>query len=248
MKRIALLGSSYTESATPSYIEGNLVGSWPYHFAKDYPNLRIDNFAKSAHGVDYAQFVLNWMMHSSYSPSMIILEIPSLFRKFTWLSQSCNPFWSNLNDMFKFEQLKPSNLYDAETSSDRLLYNACQILHSPTNTQYGDFMKHNNDLWERHVLTHELHSLQAMSFIKMIPYYSIELNCPIYYYSQGNEVVTANYSNFSSTTASSYLANSGIKNYMFDESHFNTLGNAYLYHNFIKTNHKIHSTLEEINE
>ena len=244
MKQIALLGSSYTESATPNSIDGNLVGSWPYHFANDYPNLRIDNFAKSAHGVDYAQYVLDWMIQASYSPSMIILEIPSLSRKFTWLSASC----VNLDDMFRFESLTPNNLYDVECFNDRLLYSRNQLLHSPTNTQYGDFMKNNKDLWERHILTHELHSLQTISFIKMIPYYSIELNCPIYYYSHGNEPAGANYSNFSSTTASLCLANSGIKNYMFDESHFNTKGNTYLYHNFIKTNHKIHSTLEEINE
>ena len=240
MSKIAILGSSF------SAIDFDYCNqkSWSYYLAKDYPHIRIDNFARSAHGFDYSKFILDWMIMSSYRPDLIIIEVPYLGRKFNWLNYTNK----QIDELYDFTQLQLPNLFQAETVNARILYCSEILIHDEDNTipdNVKDVIKTQFIFGQsHHAQSVDLHIMQLESQLKMLPYYEEELGCPIFYYTHGTKF-DGNYSNFSGQTAPEFMEHK-VLNYKHDLAHFNSIGNEYLYNNYIKANTKIRKELDKL--
>lgn len=238
---LSILGSSYTAiDAHPEEL------SFSHYLSEDYPDLRIKNFARSSHGVDYAKFILDWMIYSEYKTDIILLEIPPPARFLFWAGEGYNietpdrakGFFDEhiINDNENLLLCEPSK----QASVERLIFSTNYFQYGyPDQTNLVKDKLHMDYIHEKVILSTQFHVFNAVSFLRQLNWYEKQLKCKIYYYTHdrckldGIKNSLINKSNFHSEIALEYM-HKKTKNFTWDFSHFNSYGNEYFYINYIK--------------
>lgn len=238
---LSILGSSY--AAIDAHHEEL---SYSHYMSSDYPDLKIKNFARSAHGVDYAKFVLDWMIYTKFKTDLILLEVPPPARYLFWAGEGYNIVSPEKAEGY-FEE-HPTNDNANLLLCEPALYGSVERVVFSTNYFKDGFEKletsdkeasHLDYMHEKCILSTQYHVFNSVSFLNQLGWYEKQLKCKIFYYTHdrcklvGIENSLINQSNFQSEIALEYM-HKETENFRWDYSHFNSYGNEYFYTNYLK--------------
>jgi hypothetical protein len=244
--RIAILGCSFSAF---DYDPNN--NNWGYFLAKDNPHVDVVNFAISAHGLDYARFVLNWMVYTNYKPELIIMNIPPLNRRFVWDTKN------NHFNITKAEQLytlihNEENMYSARPKAPREIYGSQLFYHDDLDENNSAILKDKFSLrnYERHSYNHYMYMMDHWSTALTLDIYESLLGCKIFYYTYTKQDPFESISNMHlRIPPQQYLPKIFQKKQLFlseTDNHLNTEGNEIFYNLYIKNDPNIHTIIRNL--
>ena len=238
---LSILGSSYSAiDAHPEEL------SFSYYISQDYPDLRIKNFARSAHGVDYARFILDWMIYTNFKTDLILLEVPPPARLLLWEGEG-NTLTSPDQASGYFEEIAINDNVNLLLCEPHDFVGAERVVFSTNYFRYGGKSQtitnkekpHLDYIHDRAVVSTQYHIFNSLSFLNQLEWYEKQLKCKIFYYSHdrsnlvGVENTRINKSNFHDQTALEFM-HENTENFTWDSTHLNSYGSEYFYINYLK--------------
>ena len=241
---LSILGSSY--SAIDAHQEEL---SFSHYMSEDYPDLMIKNFARSAHGVDYTRFVLDWMIYTGYRSDLILLEVPPPARLLFWEGEGNTLVSPDVASGYFDERCidNTDNLFLCEphdyVGAERLVFSTNYYRYGGKKTSNQMFSKketpHIDFMHDRTIVSTQYHIFNSISFLNQLEWYEKQLKCKIFYYSHdisnmlGVEGTRINKSNFNNQTALEFM-HENTNNFTWDSTHLNSYGSEYFYKNYLK--------------
>jgi hypothetical protein len=247
---VAVLGCSFSD---PEFTQN--YKSWSHYLAEDNPHVDVVNFAKSGHGFDYNMFVLKWMLQASYKPSLIIMNIPPMIRKFTWDSKDFKFDSEHIIDFFNIVSLN-DNLYKALPNAAKIIYSNQVVRHDDRlqdPQQFTDiFQAECRQEFERHAYTVDVTAMNNLADIATLPIYEQLLDCKIYHYAHVMHKSIWTYKHYKSNFKNQHYPFDYIpkvyynENVFIDDAHFSSRGNELFYTHYIKANSEIQEKIRNL--